>query len=223
MPCLHFQVRQLTAHQSQLVDRQDRKNPATMLQSSTVSNYLATHIVAPVLQRVQKSCAFRLVIMRRDLTEQDLWQHTEWGRRVVDEAIKKLPGVDFFASALTATVSVHRGSRIIYPALGFWVIGDQLQESVVLSSLRQNPLGARLKLFTQRTNTKFNADRELYLLSMVVKDCTGGFVQKKIEMHCPGTSSLVTFYVGDDSYREQLVSARQLLPNLCFHASFEDY
>ena len=210
----------------QITSTQGHKFPATPLQIPAIKNILTQQIIEPTNERDDKVCAFRMVWSTKHTPEETIWhQISQQARFVLDEQIKKIKGVSFFISTVTATVSNQQQRRDITPAIGYFVVGDRagLLEPPLYISLRNNPFGGILKLLTER-GLKPGYDRNLHWLTILLKDNVPGYVQEKVSRNQGGIGlPLVKIYVRDELYLHHLSRAKAELDAAGFPVNLEQF
>ena len=135
----------------------------------------------PLLQNHLKYLAVRLVWTNKNDQAECVWKYITNYQYEVCEQLKGIPGVLFFLSSITATVTM--ATRAVHPGIAFWLAADPqvVQEYQIYTALRNNTYGASLKIITHRTANN-EIDRHVNNVSMAVKDFGPGYVQDKIRL-----------------------------------------
>ena len=158
------------------------------LQSAHIKASLSENIVQPLLQDGLNYLTFRLMWTNKDNHAEAVWKYITQYQQGLCEQIKMMPGVVFFISSITATVTM--ATRTVHPGIAFWIATDPniVKEYQIYTALRNNGFGAELKIVTPR-NANSEVDRQLQNLSTTVKDFGPGYVQDKMNVVCPQESS----------------------------------
>ena len=165
----------------------------------------------------RKFCAFRLVWIGKACPNlEEVWSNIVHYQQNTDSRLQMIPGIEFFLSAVTATVTVTAGvaEKDVKPALAYWVGGrvDALQDAQLYISMRSNTFGATLKLMTHKT-ARNEHERQLNNLAMAVKDFGQGFVQSKVNSVSGGGYEPIRLYM-KEAKSPYFDTLRQACPRL---------
>lgn len=166
-----------------------KKLPEASLKSAAVRKAVIHHLVRPVFSVKRNFLAFRLVwSKKRYANVHYIWRNICSYQADINSALKGIDGVEFFISTITATFSLP--SKDVSPALAFWVAlnSEMVEDLAIYNVMRNNSLGAELRLLNSRKEAKDGkpeADREGYLVGMVLKDHQPGYVSDMLKQILP--------------------------------------
>ena len=162
-----------------------------------------------------------------------VWQNIVSLQEQMDQFIGNTPGVKVLISAYTGTLSGRTtktdnpGVRMTYPGLAYWVVceSEQINEQLFMRQLHESALGARIKsLLYEFDQTKEKVTNALFV---VLKDCTGGFVRRKVDESlalCSDRESrprtaLVRIWVKEEGCWTKMRAAQDRLKSACCDVS----
>ena len=206
--------------------------PAPSLRSRPVRKILAEQIVGPVLERGWRVAAFRMNWQQhKETLNQNVWKAIVQLRTDLDSLVKKMDGILFFISAVTATQSLQTqstsGSNVrykIYPGVAYWLVTrDHIADALLYKHMQNNSLGAVLKLQLKHyQKTEKDICNALYL---TVKDNIEGCVRRMVDGSANTLSSgpqpIVKMYAAHDEPIDIVSSAAAQLHAARFHLEIE--
>ena len=199
--------------------------PGLKLRSVQIRNALSESLIKPLLDQADFTyLAFRLMWTNKKRQADEVWKHITSHQRQVCDQLKAISGTVFFISSITATVTMT--TKAVHPGIAFWVGVDTrvVQEYHIYTSLRNNSLGAEVKIITHRTAAN-ELQRQVNAVSMAVKDYGPGYVEAKVCLPEPYLRE--RFYMraapGDAVYTDIIQNAHLTLAQLGLVFHLETY
>ena len=154
----------------------------------------------------------------------------------VDNMVKQIPGIAFFVSSITGTMSQlerdQHGQQIgrkTYPGVAHWVVstGTSFQWQSLFCKIVQSQ-GATVRPVHGGDLEPKNIFPSL---TIVLKDNIAGYVRRMVEasaseslkMLWPASHPVARLYVLDDKYLPMLTTAQVKLAEAKFHIALEKY
>lgn len=133
----------------------------------------------PTLFRQLTVSAVRLSWFANTAMElQPFYENLTTFRAELDNRIRTVPGILYFVSCLTATMSGKK-KKLSFPGVSFWIVSDQAVTFMNLTNALGDKLGATMKLLIQPYQaTAEHAEQVLYT---VAKDCLDGVVKRVLD------------------------------------------
>ena len=151
--------------------------PKPTLTSQAAKTVLVQSVIEPVLERGLKVSAVRLCWFGDDVQQlQPFWENIMSLREELDGILKETPGVPFFVSCLTATISGKK-KRLTFPGVAYWIASEKdTPVRSLFDRMQNNGLGAKMKLILQPYQESL--DHVCQSMYTVAKDSVDGVVKK---------------------------------------------
>ena len=210
------------------------RSPQWRMCSQQVKATLSMLVVRPVVHASRKVCAFRLVWRTSDPEElETVWSHIIDYRLNFDAALKEVPGLEFVVSAISGTISNHRGRPghpvDSFPAVAYWVVGyPDFHLQVLYDRMQECGTGASLKILFHQSSSTASEKEMAASIFLVMKDyIEGGFVRRKVDIAEGPTGGtrhpIVKFFTRDESCFAMLLDAQQKLAQLKCYVTTESF
>ena len=162
-----------------------------------------------------------------DMVE-NIWSNIAQIRAALDELMKQVKGIIYFASAINGINNVHTdGRRKISPGVYFWVVSQEpLNHGQLRAHMTSNSVGADIKINLQPFQS---SEKDLCgSLFTGVKDNMGGCVRALVERYQSlrgdlTTEPIVKFYATSEGPRDMLSSVISELHTARFYSQLHYY
>ena len=164
--------------------------PKVSLTSHAARTALVQNVVDPTLKRNLKVSAVRLCWFGDDAHQlQPFWENILNLRDQLDGIMKSTPGVMYYMSCLTATMSGKK-KKLSFPGVSYWIASEKdAPVRNLFDNMQNNRLGAKMKLILQPYQESI--DHIYQSMYTVAKDTADGVVKKVLERQaaCLGNTS----------------------------------
>ena len=189
--------------------------PKVSLTSTSARTALRQAIVDPTLTRGFKVSAVRLCWFGDDALQlQPFWENILSLREQLDTIMQSTPGVVYYVSCLTATMSGKK-KKLSFPGVSYWIASKKdTPVRSLFDNMQNNRLGAKMKLLLQPYQE--GVDHIYQSIYTVAKDSVEGVVRRVLDrqalsLHNAAPFAITKLFSHNEADREWLEGTAEQL------------